>query len=225
MSTFVTFEGIDGAGKTTVSRLVAEALSERGLPHLLVDRRNPTFADPYVAESARRLSGVLWPDRIDDPQYLLGDGYFVLLTGAWLRLIDEQLVRPALAAGKVVIVDGWDFKPIARNALRPHIRDAFVAECFADLTRPHVVCLATVAPTLAEKRKGPLSNAESGRNDGYAAGDGFVDYQARVAEVLERAVVGEGARLVRLDGVSPPDESALQVLRALGVEAPAPQPA
>lgn len=50
LSGFVTFEGIDGSGKTTVSRLVAEQLRSRGIPVTLTSE--PTVG--WLGDAVRR---------------------------------------------------------------------------------------------------------------------------------------------------------------------------
>lgn len=91
---FITFEGIDGSGKSTQCRLLAEALREAGLDVVLT--REPGGSEG--AEEIRRLVLEGDPDRWSAETELL-------LFMAARRDHLERTIEPALAAGKVVICD------------------------------------------------------------------------------------------------------------------------
>ncbi len=48
---FITLEGIDGSGKSTLSSIVTERLKEKGLDVLFVNRRSPPKMEGSVAIS------------------------------------------------------------------------------------------------------------------------------------------------------------------------------
>ena len=91
---FVTFEGIDGSGKSTQARLLAEHL--RGTGRDVVLTREPGGSDG--AEEIRKLVLEGDADRWSAETELL------LFTAARRDHL-ERLIEPALAAGKVVICD------------------------------------------------------------------------------------------------------------------------
>lgn len=91
---FITFEGIDGSGKSTQARLLAEVL--RGEGHDVVLTREPGGSPG--AEEIRRL--VLE----GDPERWSAETEILLFTAARRDHL-ERTIAPALAAGKVVISD------------------------------------------------------------------------------------------------------------------------
>ncbi len=91
---FITFEGIDGSGKTTQARLLAEKLREAGREVVLT--REPGGSPGAEEIRALVLEGP--PDRWSAETELL------LFTAARRDHL-ERLIEPALAAGKVVISD------------------------------------------------------------------------------------------------------------------------
>lgn len=91
---FITFEGIDGSGKSTQARLLAEHLRARG--HEVVLTREPGGSPG--AEEIRRL--VLE----GDPERWSAETEILLFTAARRDHL-ERMIEPALAAGKVVISD------------------------------------------------------------------------------------------------------------------------
>ncbi len=91
---FITFEGIDGSGKTTQARLLAERL--RGAGREVVLTREPGGSPGAEEIRALLLEG--------DPERWSAETELLLFTAARRDHL-ERLIEPALAAGKVVICD------------------------------------------------------------------------------------------------------------------------
>ncbi len=91
---FVTFEGGEGAGKSTQIRLLADALRERGLT--VVMTREPGGSKGAEAVRHVLLSGAAEP---------FGIRMEAILFAAARSDHVEQVIRPALAAGSVVLCD------------------------------------------------------------------------------------------------------------------------
>ena len=109
---FLSFEGIDGSGKSTQSRMLADAL--RGLGHTVVLTREP--GGSAGAEDIRRLVLEGAVDRWSPETELL------LFTAARRDHL-EKTIRPALARGCVVICDRFAdstriYQGITRGDLR-----------------------------------------------------------------------------------------------------------
>lgn len=109
---FLTFEGIDGSGKSTQSRALAEHL--RGLGHDVVLTREP--GGSLGAEDIRRLLVEGEPDRWSAETEIL------LFTAARRDHL-ERLIEPALKDGKIVISDRFaDSTRIYQGATRGDLR-------------------------------------------------------------------------------------------------------
>ena len=91
---FISFEGIDGSGKSTQARLLAQTLRTRGLDVVLT--REPGGSPGAEEIRALVLEGP--PDRWSAETELL------LFTAARRDHL-ERTIRPALAAGQIVICD------------------------------------------------------------------------------------------------------------------------
>lgn len=91
---FISFEGIDGSGKSTQARLLAEALQDAGREVVLT--REPGGSPGAEEIRALVLQG--------DPDRWSAETELLLFTAARRDHL-ERTIRPALAAGKVVICD------------------------------------------------------------------------------------------------------------------------
>lgn len=92
---FITIEGIEGAGKSTQARLLADALENRG--HAVTLTREPGGSD--------RLGQAL-RDLLKDPEVWRGLGLAEIYLYAAARAHHlESVVLPALARGEIVISD------------------------------------------------------------------------------------------------------------------------
>jgi dTMP kinase len=90
---FVTFEGIEGSGKTTQIQLLSTHLEERGVDHVLTREPGGTTIGDHV----RRL--------VLDPAVPMTPACELLLYAAARAQHLEQVIRPALADGRVVLCD------------------------------------------------------------------------------------------------------------------------
>ncbi len=110
---FITFEGIDGSGKSTQARRLAETLKAQGLEVVLT--REPGGSPG--AEEIRRLVLEGDPDRWSAETEIL------LFTAARRDHL-ERTIQPALDAGKIVICDRFAdstrvYQGVSRGDLRP----------------------------------------------------------------------------------------------------------
>lgn len=102
---FIAFEGLDGSGSSTQTRLLAERLEKEG--HQVLLTKEPTSDTP----TGKRIRGVLQHEEAMSPSPLQ-------------RLFTEDraehlknVIEPALAQGKTVITDRYLFSTLAYGAL------------------------------------------------------------------------------------------------------------
>ncbi len=139
---FVTFEGIDGAGKSTHVDWYVERLRARGLE--VVQTREPGGSE--LAETLRELL----------LRRKMGMQAELLLMFAARSDHLERLIRPALAAGRWVVCDRftdstWAYQGSGRGA--PAERIAWLEEWVHDGLQPDRSYLFDLAPELAAQRR------------------------------------------------------------------------
>lgn len=114
---FITFEGIDGSGKSTQARLLAEALARLGRD--VIRTREPGGSPGAEEIRALVLQG--------DPDRWSARTEILLFTAARRDHL-ERTIAPALAAGKVVICDRFAdstrmYQGLSRGDLRGLVDD------------------------------------------------------------------------------------------------------
>lgn len=93
MSKFITFEGIDGSGKTTQISLLSSYLSENGIDNIVIREPGNTILSEQIRELL--LSN---KSQMDSKSELL------LFEAARANLVDS-FIKPTLESGKIVISD------------------------------------------------------------------------------------------------------------------------
>lgn len=112
---FISFEGIDGSGKSTQARMLAQALRAEGRDVVLT--REPGGSPGAEEIRALVLQG--------DPDRWSAETELLLFTAARRDHL-ERTIRPALAAGKVVICDRFAdstrmYQGLSRGNLRAQV--------------------------------------------------------------------------------------------------------
>lgn len=190
---FISFEGIDGSGKSTQARLLADHLRGRGLEVVLT-------REPGGSAGAEEIRALVLQG---DPDRWSAETEILLFTAARRDHL-ERTIRPALAAGKVVICDRFaDSTRMYQGLSRGDLRS--VVDSLHDLmigVEPDLTILIDMDPTeglsRALSRKGPEERFEEfGEDLQKAMRTGFL---ALAHEFADRFVVIDGAR--RLDAVT-----------------------
>jgi dTMP kinase len=104
-SRFISFEGPEGAGKTTQAQHLAERVKAAGRKVLLTREPGGTELGDRVRELVLLEHGLTVSARVETLLYCVARAELV-----------EQVLRPALAAGSVVIVDRYADSTLAYQA-------------------------------------------------------------------------------------------------------------
>jgi dTMP kinase len=184
-SMFITFEGVDGSGKTTQAALLAEALRAEG--HDVVATR-----EPGGTELGERIRELLLDGGVITPWAEAS-----LFAAARAQLVDE-VIRPALARGADVISDRYIDSSLAYQGLARGLGVDRVLELNLLATGgllPDRTFLLLLAPEQAARRR---RGAEADRIEGEGN-----DFAARVDDAYRELAAVFGQRLVTIDASLP----------------------
>ena len=196
---FVTFEGIDGSGKSTQARMLHEGLLASG--HDAVLTREPGGSDG--AEEIRRLLVEGDPDRWSAETELL------LFTAARRDHLEKR-IDPALAAGKVVVCDRFaDSTRVYQGATRGDL--AHTVDALHDLIigrDPDLTFLIDMDPEAALAR-GLARQSGEDRFEEFG-----ITFQHRLRQGFRDLAAVHSHRFRVIDGMRAPEDVAREV-RAL----------
>jgi dTMP kinase len=189
---FITFEGLDGSGKTTQAKLLRDRLEAGGVE--VVITREP--GGTPLGEQVRDL--VLHGDHVAPWAEA------ALYAAARAQHVD-QLIRPALARGATVICDRYvdssvAYQGIARGLGLERVLDLNLA-VVEGLLPDRTFLLEIGVAAAAGRMGGELDRIE--RED-----DGF---RSRVAEAYRELAARFADRYVVVDGTCPPEDVAEEI--------------
>jgi dTMP kinase len=193
---FVTFEGIDGSGKSTQARLLAEALAAEGRE--VVATREPGGTE--LGERVREL--------------VLGGGHVapwaeVALFAAARAQLVEEVIAPALERGADVVCDRYLDSSLAYQGIARGLGLERVFELNLHLVGavlPDRTYLLLIDPEESARRLREPSDRIEREDD---------DFRARVDKAYRKLAAAFPNRIVAIDGTRPAPEIAGEILDGL----------
>jgi dTMP kinase len=206
---FITVEGIEGSGKSTLVAKLAERLRESGLD--VVTTREP--GGTVLAEKIRELLLA----RGGEPMPPAAEAMLLFAARA---VHVENLIRPALAAGRWVVCDRFTDASVAyqgggRGVRRSGI-ESLAALAHPDLM-PDMTLLLDVDPEVG------LERARGRRDGGDRFEDETVAFFTRVRAAYRELARAAPARFRVIDAMLPQDDVLARALKSVDAlrEAPA----
>ncbi|HEX4954358.1 MAG TPA: dTMP kinase [Thermoanaerobaculia bacterium] len=203
--TFITFEGLDGSGKSTHLRRVKAWLEEHGLA--VVETREP--GGTALGSEIRKL--------FLDHRSEIADGIVeLLMVFASRRQHLVEVIDPALAAGHIVLCDRFTDSTLAyqgygRGVSRAEI--ALVDHVATGGRRPDRTLLFDLPAETARERGHSPRRRQAGEIDRLDAEE--LDFYQRVRDGYLTLAGNEPGRFRVIDSSGPTEATAPQVLAAL----------
>jgi dTMP kinase len=196
---FISFERLDGSGKTTQAALLAEAARAAG-------REVVSVREPGGTEAGERIRALLL-----DPAARIAPWAEALLYAAARAELVAEVIRPALDRGATVIADRYVDSSLAYQGVARGLGVTEVLEVNLAATQrllPDRTILLELARNVAASRlDGDADRMESEADAFHASvADGFADVARRFPE-----------RIVVVDGAGSPDDVAARVQEAVAL--------
>jgi dTMP kinase len=196
---FLTFEGIEGSGKSTQVRRLAAHLAEKGVPHLVT-------REPGGTPLADQVRSLLLSPR---DEAVFPETELLLYEAARAQHV-RGAILPALEAGKAVLCDRFHD---ATTAYQAHARglDAGTVEILNRFAAgglvPDLTLLFDLPPETGFSRIAGRGTADRMERESLA-------FHRRVREGYLRLLDAHPGRVVRIDAALPEEEVFLRVLEA-----------
>ena len=194
---FITFEGIDGAGKTTQQHLAAQALREQGYD--VLESREP--GGTQLAEKVRAL--------VLDPELPLTTATQTLLYLAARSEHVDKLLRPALEAGKIIICDRFNDSTLVYQGLA----QGKAPEEIAQLRRLGAFATGGLEPDLTLVFDADPAELLARRQQRGVQG---LEFQQRLRAGFLQLAEAEPQRLQVIDALGTQQEVTAKVLQVIG---------
>ncbi|MEJ5975970.1 dTMP kinase [Novosphingobium sp. PS1R-30] len=199
---FIALEGGEGVGKSTQTRLLADALRARGIEVVVTREPGGTPGAEIIRGLLLGLDGEGWNPRAE-----------ALLFAAARSDHVERLIRPALSRGQWVICDRFLDSSRAYQGGGSGLSDEDIGELHRIGSQgllPDLTLLLEAPPAVVEAR---LSARDTGGSD--RIGGREPAYHARVAQAFAQFAESEPARFARIDAAGSADQAHAAVLSAL----------
>jgi dTMP kinase len=199
---FITFEGIEGAGKSTVARFAADWLRQQGIALTLT-------REPGGTPLAERLRQIVL-ERGTEPMPALSE---TLLMFAARALHVQQVIAPALARGEWVLCDRFTDATRAYQGAGRGVNRQLI-EALAAAVHPRLSPDATLLLDLPAEVGLARARARAGTNtDRFEAET--VSFFERVRAGYRALATAEPARVRLIDATAPLKDVEHQVERVL----------
>ena len=195
---FITFEGIDGCGKSTQAKLLLEYMNKSGVETILVREPGGTNISESIREILLHSSSGQMGDRTES----------LLMTASRTQLTQEVII-PNMDQGKFVIADRYSDSTLAYQGGGRNLDIEWLIELnnYATFTLlPDITFFVDIRPEEALRRLD--SNKDRIEGEG-------IEFQARVRKTYHELAERFNDRYVILDGYGKIDDIHQKVLNEM----------
>ena len=186
MGPFIAFEGGEGCGKSTQSRLLLKKFEQQNIPAVLTHEPGGTALGNELRKALKKKRG----------SFISPQAELFLVAASRAQLVAE-VIRPALEEGKVVICDRFTYSTLVYQGYGRGLELSFVETVNNIATqnlKPDLTILLDISPEQGLERKRSL-------RDRFELED--LSFHRRVREGYLRMVAAESERWLLIDASLP----------------------
>lgn len=172
---FICIEGIDGAGKSTQSRLLVDTLKQAGFPAELVWDPGTTQLGTAIRELVLTRNDPITP-------------YAQMLLFSSARAELSAQIAKFIAAGKIVVCDRWILSTLVYQCVGNSLDDKLILDIFrATSVVPDICFVLDLAPEAAERRRAPSKDRFESRpiEEKRVMRDAYLNYARHCKECAQ----------------------------------------
>lgn len=190
---FITFEGGEGAGKTTLINSLKKELTSKGYPVLKTREPGGTALGEAVRQILLKRNSAM---NVCTMSELL-----LFLTSRAQQL--EEIIRPALSAGKIVLCDRFNdstvaYQGLARNLGYDKVRET--CEFICQGTLPDITLYLDLNPAEGLKRARGVAKEEAGSGEADRIENEKLKFHRAVRQAYKLIAQKNPERIHTLDG-------------------------
>ena len=187
---FITFEGTEGCGKSTQVELLGQELRRLGYRVRLIREPGGTLIGEEIRHTLKHSK---------NNAAMTAEAELLLMNASRAQLVRE-IIRPALAAGEIVLCDRFYDSTTAYQGYGRQL-DLKMVRAIVDVavgeTKPDLTLLLTVSPEISAQRRAARQATLPGLRDRIEEADQA--FFARVAKGYEAIAAAEPARIKVVD--------------------------
>ena len=207
---FITFEGINGSGKSTQAKLLFEYLKSKGKDVVLT--KEPGGGGEFCMALRKLIVQTKDISKLTE--------MFLLMASRKEHL--DRLIKPSLAEGKIVICDRYTDSTYAYQCCEDYSQFAFVDELHKkiDCIMPDITFYIDISVEESEYRLAPLlyENAENSDRNGYKKYDELAtEHMQKILNTYRKLAKEQNDRIYTIDGTASVEEIQQEIITKLGL--------
>ena len=207
---FITFEGINGSGKSTQAKLLFEYLKSKGKNVVLT--KEPGGGGEFCMELRRLIVQTKNISKLTE--------MFLLMASRKEHL--DKLIKPALAEGKIVICDRYTDSTYAYQCCDDYSKFEFVDKLHKEIgcIVPDITFYIDISVEESEYRLAPLlyESAENTERNGYKKYDELAsEHMQKILNTYRRLADEQKERIYTIDGTANIEAIQREIIEKLGL--------
>lgn len=187
--TFITFEGLDASGKSSLAYSLKQELEKLNNTVYIINRKDINY-DPntFIGNRLQLLDSLLWKCNVGDDLTEVPPICWIYLNATWHTIVSHNFIEP-LRKKAIVIADSWIYKRIARFELADKINREHLLSCYKDVEIPDLTFFMDIPPSKTWHRREKHSRKDFGflqNGNVDAMQETFISYQQKIYDNLKR---------------------------------------